>query len=132
MRLTLHSFQTLIQARLDECDYPGIKESVKAIIFLSTPHRGSGSVTWPLLLANVINASLAAGSQFWGRARTDLLKSLEKDAGGLDEISVNFRNQATGIRVVSCYEQNITPPLNELVRSRLSRGENRAQWLLFH
>ena len=122
----------MIQARLDECDYPGIKESAKAIIFLSTPHRGSGSVTWPLLLANVINASLAAESQFWGRARTDLLKSLEKDAGGLHEISFNFRNQAAGIRVVSCYEQNITPPLNELVRSRFSRGENHAQRLLFH
>lgn len=83
---------------------------MKAIIFLSTPHRGSPAITWPVLLANIANVSLSAGSGFWGRARSDLIRNLEKDSTMLHEISVNFRNQVAGIKMVSCYEQNATPP----------------------
>lgn len=103
--------QALAVARLDAKDYPFIQESVKGIIFLSTPHRGSDSVKWPLLLANILNASSL------GSARKDLLKSLERNSEELLSISKNFRNQVEGVRIISFYEQNTTPPFSSLVSS---------------
>ena len=102
-------FQALTVARLDAKDYPFIQNSVKGILFLSTPHRGSDSVKWPLVLANILNASSL------GLARKDLLKSLERNSEELLSISKNFRNQVEGVRIISFYEQNTTPPLSGLV-----------------
>jgi hypothetical protein len=96
-------------ARLDAEDYLFIQDSVKGILFLSTPHRGSESVKWPLLLANIVNVSGL------GSARDDLLKSLEKDSEELLAISTSFRNQVRGAKIISCYETNTAPLLSSLV-----------------
>lgn len=88
--------------------YPFIKDSIKGILFLSTPHRGSEIVEWPILLANILNTSLYLTSGFHGSARTDLLKSLERNSKELREISDNFSSQVKSIKIISCYEQNKT------------------------
>jgi hypothetical protein len=88
---------------------------VKGIVFLSTPHRGSGSVTWPNLLGNVLNAILTIAPSSTGSFRNDLTELLRSNSDELQALATNFRNQAIGIKIVSCYEMNITPPLKDLV-----------------
>jgi hypothetical protein len=50
-----------------------------------------------------------------GKFRTDLLESLEKDSKPLTEIAVNFRNQHKGIKIISFFEGDATPPFEDPV-----------------
>jgi hypothetical protein len=68
-----------------------------------------------LLLASIANASLHLSSGFLGSARDDLLNSLRRNSEELLAISIDFRNQVKGVKIISCYEQNITSPLTSLV-----------------
>jgi protein SERAC1 len=101
---------------LDAIDYSYITESTRAIIFLGTPHRGSDSVRWPILLSNIANVAFAAAAPLTGQFRKDLLKSLERNSEDLKTISTNFRNQISGIKIVSCIEQDSTPPFSKRAR----------------
>lgn len=105
--------QALVVARLDANDYLFIQDSVKGILFLSTPHRGSDSVRWPLLLANVVKASLSLGSGL--SVRNDLLESLKRNSEELQGISINFRNQVKEVKIISCYEQSTTYPFGSRI-----------------
>jgi len=72
-------------------------------------------VKWPILLDNVAKASFDLGASIWGKIRRDLLKSLERNSEDLHALSMNFRNQIEGIRLVSFYEQQATSPLRTVV-----------------
>ena len=85
-----------------------MKDSIKGILFLSTPHRGSESVHWAILLANILNASLYLTSGLHGSARKDLLESLQSNSPVLRDVSDNFSSQVKNIKIVSFYEQNKT------------------------
>lgn len=102
----------MITASLDRDDYGHIRDSTKGILFLSTPHRGSTAIPWPKLLSNIGNVALTytKTSGWLGTFRTDLLKLLEKDSAELVNITVDFRNQHKGIKIVSFYEGDATPP----------------------
>jgi hypothetical protein len=80
---------------------------------MSTPHRGSESIRWPLLLANIGNVTLP--SSYPGAFRADLLRSLEKNSEALQTISTNFRNPMSRIKIISFVEQEVTPPLSQRV-----------------
>jgi len=114
--LRANAVKALIQARLDEREYPGIRDSTKAIIFLSTPHRGSNAAVWPLFLSNIVNTCTYVGRGVGGRVNGELIKAVKSGSDGLSALSRNFRNQTDGVRIVSCYEQNATTPLFDLVR----------------
>ncbi|EON63739.1 hypothetical protein W97_02967 [Coniosporium apollinis CBS 100218] len=102
--------RALILAVLDAPEYDSIRSAVTGILFLGTPHHGSGATQYPQVLANVVNVALAGSSGFVGRIRTDLIKSLEKDSKVLKSISTNFRNRASKFKIVSFVEQKTTPP----------------------
>lgn len=99
-------------ARLSsEKEYPFMRQSVKAIFFLGTPHQGSDAVKWPRLLANVVDLGLSLGSSWTGRPRKDLLQALAKDSLELEAITTDFVNQIRDVQIISCIEQCATPPL---------------------
>jgi ankyrin repeat domain-containing protein 50 len=107
--------QALIIARLDAEDYGNIIDSVSAILFLATPHRGSGETQLPMVLASIANIALAGTSRFIGSIRTDLIESLKRDSGDLKKISTDFRNQMENIRIASFIETRTTPPVKTRV-----------------
>lgn len=102
-------------ARLDSNLYPGVQGSTKGIVFLSTPHRGSGSTDAPITLGKALNATLMFTPSSVRSTRTDLLETLKSNSDELKRLATDFRNQAMGIKIVSCYKINITPPLKALV-----------------
>jgi hypothetical protein len=114
--------QALITASLDRDEYANIRESTRGILFLSTPHRGSDSVTWPKLLSNVANVALTytVTSGFTGKFRTDLLSSLEKESQDLVNLTIEFRNQHRGIKIISFVENNATPPFKKPVSNGIN------------
>ncbi|KAH0559359.1 hypothetical protein GP486_004127 [Trichoglossum hirsutum] len=110
--------QAMVIARLDAVDYGNILECTKGILFLSTPHRGSSTTRWPVLLSNVLNVALTTPklpASYAGSFRNDLLNSLLKDSDELQAISENFRNQIHSVKIVSFVEQNTTPPFSKRV-----------------
>jgi len=54
-------------------------------------------------------------SGWLGTFRTDLLKLLEKDSQELVNITVDFRNQHKGVKIVSFYEGDATAPFKDPV-----------------
>ena len=111
--------QALITARLDLDNYGDIQESTRGCLFLATPHRGSESVLWPSILANIANVAFAASSSFSGSFRSDLLNALKNGSVELGLISQQFKHLMANIRVVSFLEQNITAPFGKRVSSEL-------------
>jgi hypothetical protein len=97
--------------------YKDIQKSCAGIIFLATPHRGSKEVGFPSLIANIANIATVGLSRFVGRARTDLVDALKRDANVLEQISIEFADEPLNIKIASFIEQNITPP----AKNRASR-----------
>jgi hypothetical protein len=97
-RVTYH-YQALVEAGLHS-RYRSIHTATTGVIFLGTPHRGSGVAN----LGQV--AALIAGAAFpgWQVFNRGLLKSLEKDNDGLFQTSDRFVNICTGMRIHSFYE----------------------------
>ncbi|KAI9774712.1 MAG: hypothetical protein M1839_001673 [Geoglossum umbratile] len=111
--------KALIIALIDKI-YDNIRASVTAILFLGTPHRGSEETGFPLVLTSIANMALAGTSRFIGSARSDLIKSLEKDSKMLKDISTDFRDQTRDIKVASFIEQNCTPPAKNRIVDDIS------------
>ena len=57
-------------------------DATRGIVFLGTPHRGSGSTTLPKLVASVIQAVQ--------EVNVDLIRDLERESQTLDRIGVTF------------------------------------------
>ena len=100
--------------------YNSILNSVTAILFLGTPHRGSEETSIPLILTSIVNVALTGTSRVVGSMRSDLIKAIEKDSPVLKDISTNFRHLTRNIKVASFIEQDITPPSKKRVLNFLS------------
>ena len=80
--------------------YRSIHSATMGVIFLGTPHRGSG-------VANLGQVeALIAGAAFpgWQVFNRGLLKSLENDNDGLFQTSDRFVKICAGMRIHSFYE----------------------------
>lgn len=74
-------------------EYSGILKSVSSIIFLATPHRGSG-------LAEILNTFLLVSFQ----TPKKYLSDLQRNSPGIEDINDQFRHHASRIQIVSFYE----------------------------
>ncbi len=70
------------------------------IVFLGTPHRGSGAATLGQVAALIAGAAVP-GLKILNRA---LIKNLERDNEGLFQISNRFSNICGEMRIHSYYE----------------------------
>jgi len=84
-----------IQGQLDP-EYKEIIHSIEAIIFLSTPHRGTG-------LAKVLNSLLEMA--LLPRA---YIADLERNSSTLQQINEQFRHAAPSLKIASFYETQPT------------------------
>ncbi|QDS77953.1 hypothetical protein FKW77_001558 [Venturia effusa] len=93
--------QALVELRLHEPAYPDIQSFIKAIFFLSTPHRGSDVTEWAELLAHL---GEFVTLRTIGGFRSDLIQSLRLQSDDLRTLSNNWRDQAGSIKILSFIE----------------------------
>jgi len=92
------------------------------ILFLGTPHHGSGYARYGSIMAKTANVLLVGlqASKFIGKMRTDLLGTLKTHSPELVAAADDFKKHAADIKIISFVEGKKTLGLNERV-SRLSR-----------
>jgi hypothetical protein len=117
--LFLTPLQAIVTTLVKGVMYENIRNSCLGIIFLATPHRGSTVLGFPKLVAAIANIPTIVTSRFVGRAKTELLNNLEREAPVLDSINGKFVDQ-TGdrpgsIKVATFVEMNVTPPSSDRV-----------------
>jgi pimeloyl-ACP methyl ester carboxylesterase len=78
-------------------NYSSMVNSIAAVIFLGTPHRGSGLAE---VLKKVLSVSLQAPRAF--------INDLCKNSSALEEINESFRHIASELSIISFYETKTT------------------------
>ncbi|KAI0913073.1 hypothetical protein F4823DRAFT_104108 [Ustulina deusta] len=78
---------------LQDATYQGIIQAVSAIIFLSTPHRGTH-------LAKILNRVLSASFQ----SSKNFISDLDKGSSAIEELNEQFRHLAPKLSIWSFYE----------------------------
>ncbi|KAH0551180.1 hypothetical protein GP486_007490 [Trichoglossum hirsutum] len=102
-------------ATLTDSIYRNVREYCYGIIFLSTPHRGSTGTSFPKLLTGVVNLATPILSRFIGRNRKELIELLDKDAPGLEQMSLDFSDNLFNIGIASFVEEMITTPARDRI-----------------
>jgi hypothetical protein len=110
--------QALVLALLQPEWYKNITLKTVAILFFSTPHRGSDAAKWVALLGDVANASILSTGLTPKVAGT--IKSLKKEAPELQVLGREFRGQTGKIKFASFIEQKQTAPFGKRVPSPLA------------
>ncbi|KIW35358.1 uncharacterized protein PV07_02057 [Cladophialophora immunda] len=99
--------QALFQAKL-EPRYESIRDATVGLIFLGTPHRGSGKATYGKVLASV--------AQFVSHHPPPrLLTALQTNSDALFRLTTDFRFQVPDYQVYSFYEQRSMPGFSSLI-----------------
>ena len=91
-------------------EYKNIVDAISAIIFLSTPHRGTNLAE---TLNRILQASLISSSK-------QFISELTKNSFTLQKLNEQFRHVAPKLDIVSFYETQMTPigiNKNKIVRS---------------
>lgn len=86
------TFQAYLLGQNDE-NYKDLVESISAILFLATPHRGTN-------LAELLNRMLFVSFQ----STKDFIVDLSKSSATLEEINEQFRHVAQKLSIFSFYE----------------------------
>lgn len=85
-------------------NYKDLRKSVWGVVFMGTPHQGSGIADMGAILAKIINvASIGLGP---GRVREELIEILRPDCERLMDLSEGFRHET--IKVITFYEMQAT------------------------
>jgi len=79
----------------DNPDYCDLIKRVQAVLFLSTPHRGTN-------LALILNRILSVS--FAGHSQKQYISDLNKNSSTLEDLNENFRNVASQLQIFSFYE----------------------------
>jgi hypothetical protein len=88
--------------------YTQIMEATHSIIFFGTPHQGSAHASLGVILQN-IHTVLSR------QQPSPLPKTLKINNPKLVDLDDDFRHQASKYKIVSCFEQLVTSPLDSLV-----------------
>ncbi|KAK5682670.1 hypothetical protein LTS10_005799 [Elasticomyces elasticus] len=80
-----------------DANFRGMIQSVAAMLFLATPHRGSGS-------AETLNRVLMASFQ----SAKGFIDDLNKNSSALEDLNESFRHVAHGLSIWSFYETRAT------------------------
>ncbi|KAF7507674.1 hypothetical protein GJ744_010227 [Endocarpon pusillum] len=109
--------QALIIANNESTNYPGIKSSVSAILFLGTPHKGSPSAEYADILFKIANVIIIGSqmSRWTGPLRKELVHSLRTNAKDLLHIAQDFRVHTGTMKIASFIEQQNMRGLNERI-----------------
>jgi hypothetical protein len=83
-------------------------EGTHSIIFFGTPHQGTEHASWGVILQN-IHTVLSR------QQPSPLPKTLKTKNAKLIDLGDDFRHQALNYKIVSCFEQLVTSPLDSLV-----------------
>ena len=79
----------------DNPDYYDLIKEVQAVLFLSTPHRGTN-------LALTLNRILSVS--FAGHSQKQYISDLNKNSSTLEDLNENFRHVASQLQIFSFYE----------------------------
>ncbi|CEI40386.1 unnamed protein product [Fusarium venenatum] len=95
--------KALVAAHENDDLYGDLLKSIRGVVFLATPHRGSGTAKLANICGSIVNsfASAGLGSK---PVRTDLLQTLIYDSDALHGLTLSARNRLGNIHVVSFYE----------------------------
>lgn len=102
----------VIHGHLNE-QYRKITSSIKAVLFLATPHRGTD-------LAETLNRILT--SSIFGHSSKEYVKELMKGSSTIDELNDTFRHHAAKLQIFSFYETLATSvgPMNVMILEKYS------------
>ena len=89
-------FKKAYQRGFNDPNYKDIISRIRAVVFLSTPHRGSD-------LAKTLSTIVS----LWSSHKA-FIKELSRDSFTLEEINDNFRNYTSGLELYSFYERKKT------------------------
>jgi hypothetical protein len=108
--------QALVIAHEDNVTYGGVLQSVKGVIFLGTPHRGSSVATLGGVVGTIVNLPGLATKT----VRTDLLDYLRPESRHLQDLAISVRNRLADLTVVSFYESEAQYPLPSVIVDQAS------------
>jgi len=92
--LLIVAIKAYLRGRNDK-DYEGIVSQIRAILFLSTPHRGSNLAD---TLDKILSTSLTKS------ARKAYITELAKNSSTIEELNEDFRHQISNLDLYSFYE----------------------------
>ncbi|KAJ5961036.1 Eisosome protein 1 [Penicillium vulpinum] len=104
--------KAFIHGHLNE-QYREITSSIKAVLFMATPHRGTD-------LAESLNRILT--SSIFGHSSKDYVRELTKGSTTIDELNDTFRHHAAKLQIFSFYETLTTAigPMNMMILEKYS------------
>lgn len=102
----------VINGHLNE-QYRSITSSIKAVLFMATPHRGTD-------LAESLNRVLT--SSIFGHSPKDYVRELTKGSTTIDDLNDTFRHHAGKLQIFSFYETLTTAvgPMNVMILKKYS------------
>ena len=114
----------MVAARTDR-QYGQVLKSLIGVVFLGTPHRGSGSAGLAGVLGTIVNTlSTTASAGLRTRvARTDLLANLSRNSEKLNELNEAVLRELRGISIITVHEDRPTAPLSKMVSHPLAPFE---------
>ncbi|OCK91831.1 uncharacterized protein K441DRAFT_640868 [Cenococcum geophilum 1.58] len=102
--------KALVLAHEARIHFGDVLDSCYGVMFLGTPHRGSNHASWPATLSEIVNTVT-----WTKRLRSDLLKNLNVNADGLMTLSRQSVQRLAPLKVLTCVEQNVIPPLSTVI-----------------
>jgi hypothetical protein len=104
--------KALILAKMHGSKYPSLFDSCVGVVFLGTPHRGSGSFTRESSLLTAI----AASSDLYGSLETGVLETMTSQSGSLLDVADDFITLCVeGGPKVACFFEQRSSKLGKVV-----------------
>lgn len=117
---------------VDSKRFSNIRTSTVAIFFLATPHCGSDPARMLSVCADILNLPITSTgfARLTGKLRSDMIKALTPGSTTLLDISSDFKEHPSNIRIFSFLEQRSTMPISKKVRAQLTSRILLAEYLL--